>query len=211
MKIFSYDDIMVMEQRFRTTFINSVSGFKSINLVGTINENGNTNLAIFNSVFHVGANPPYLGMVFRPNEVERHTLENIISQKQYTFNHVHPKIVKAAHQSSARYPKEISEFEAVGLTPHFSNNIIAPYVKESRVKIGLELKEKINVNSNNTIIIVGQIVEIEIDPQAIVADGFVNLEKLESCTVAGLDAYYLAKKIERLSYAKPHQNLTTIS
>jgi flavin reductase (DIM6/NTAB) family NADH-FMN oxidoreductase RutF len=202
MKTFSSNDIMNMEQRYRTTFINSIAGFKSLNLVGTINEQEKINVAIFNSIFHVGANPPLLGMVFRPDEVERHTLENILSTKQYTLNHVHTEIIRASHQTSARYPKDVSEFEACGLTPIFSKNIIAPYVQESKVKIGMELREKIKVNSNNTIIIIGQIIEIIIDEIAIEIDGFVNLEKLETCTVAGIDAYYTTKKIERLSYAK---------
>ncbi len=202
MKTFSSNDILNMELRYRTTFINSISGFKSLNLVGTINEQEKINLAIFNSIFHVGANPPLLGMVFRPAEVERHTLENILNCKQYTLNHVHPQIIRAAHQTSARFPKDVSEFEACGLTPIFSKNIKAPYVQESKVKIGMELREKIIVNSNNTSIIIGQIIEIIIDERAIEVDGFVNLEKLETCTVAGIDAYYTTKKIERLSYAK---------
>jgi hypothetical protein len=66
----------------------------------------------------------------------------------------------------------------------------------------MELREKIKVNSNNTIIIIGQIVEVIVDEIAIEHDGFVNLEKLETCTVAGVDAYYTTKKVERLSYAK---------
>jgi flavin reductase (DIM6/NTAB) family NADH-FMN oxidoreductase RutF len=202
MKTYSANDIINMEQRYRTTFINSIAGFKSLNLVGSINEKEKINLAIFNSIFHVGANPPLIGMVFRPDEVERHTLENILSSKQYTLNHVNPKIIRAAHQTSARYPKDVSEFEACGLTPIFSKNSIAPYVQESRVKIGMELREKIKVNTNNTTIIIGQIIEIIIDEMVIEHDGFVNLEKLETCTVAGIDAYYSTKKIERLSYAK---------
>jgi flavin reductase (DIM6/NTAB) family NADH-FMN oxidoreductase RutF len=191
-----------MEQRYRTTFINSIAGFKSLNLVGTLNKHEKINLAIFNSIFHVGANPPLLGMVFRPDEVERHTLENILSCKQYTLNHVQPQIIRAAHQTSARFPKDVSEFEACGLTPSFSKNIKAPYVQESKVKIGMKLREKIKVNTNKTTIIIGQIIEIIIDETAIEIDGFVNLEKLETCTVAGIDAYYTTKKIERLSYAK---------
>lgn len=210
MKSFTFNDIMAMDKRFRTTFINSIAGFKSLNLVGTINEEGETNLAVFNSIFHVGANPPYLGMVFRPNEVERHTLENILTQKNYTFNHVHPDIVRAAHQTSARYPKHVSEFVASGLIPYFSPNMQAPYVQESRVKIGLAFKEKIEITTNKTLLIVGEIVEIIIDEMAIETDGYVDLEKLNTCTVAGLDAYFSVKKIERLSYAKVDKAISKI-
>ena len=58
---FSSTDISQMEQRFRASFINSLGGFKSVVLVGTANESGETNLAIFNSLFHIGANPPLCG------------------------------------------------------------------------------------------------------------------------------------------------------
>ncbi|HRG58888.1 MAG TPA: flavin reductase [Bacteroidia bacterium] len=204
MKTYTLDDINAMEQRFRTTFINSIAGFKSLNLVGTINEKGNTNLAPFNSIFHVGAHPPLLGMVCRPHEVERHTFENILSQKYYTLNHVHENILNAAHHCSARYDKFTSEFEVTGLTAYFSNSCKAPYVSESRVKIGLEFKEKLNLLSNQTTIIIGQIIEIMIDENAIKNDGFVNLSALDSLTVAGLDAYYKPLFISRLSYAKPN-------
>lgn len=50
--------IGTLEDRKRIALINSLSGFKSLNLIGTINNQGQTNLAIFNSVVHIGANPP---------------------------------------------------------------------------------------------------------------------------------------------------------
>ena len=43
---FSGQDIVMMEQRSRAAFINSLSGFKSVSLVGTANNEGLTNLAI---------------------------------------------------------------------------------------------------------------------------------------------------------------------
>ena len=46
--------------------INSLGGFKSVALIGTKSEAGNTNLAIFSSIFHLGANPPLVGLIFRP-------------------------------------------------------------------------------------------------------------------------------------------------
>lgn len=49
--------------------------------MGTVNKIGHTNLAIFNSVIHIGANPPLMGFISRPNSGERHTLENIQETK----------------------------------------------------------------------------------------------------------------------------------
>ena len=211
MKTFTLEDIKALNTRFRTTFINSIAGFKSLNLVGTINDEGQTNLAVFNSIFHVGANPPYLGMVVRPNEVERHTLENILSVEHYTLNHVNPEIIRQAHQTSARYPKQISEFESTGLSPFFTKKILAPYVQESHVKIGLILKENMLVKANNTMIIIGEINEIIVDETAIENDGYVNLEQLKTCTVAGIDAYFSTTKIERLNYAKTDSPVSSLS
>ncbi len=105
-----------MEQRYRAAFINSLGGFKSLILVGTADSKGATNLSVLNSLFHIGANPPLCGMIFRPDVAERHTLDNILETGWYTINHVTESIFKAAHQTSARYPKEVSEFDAVGLT-----------------------------------------------------------------------------------------------
>lgn len=55
---FTKQQINELEQRFRTNLINSLSGFKSANLIGTQDKLGNTNLAIVSSVFHLGAHPP---------------------------------------------------------------------------------------------------------------------------------------------------------
>jgi flavin reductase (DIM6/NTAB) family NADH-FMN oxidoreductase RutF len=75
---FSSSDIMSFEKRYRAAFINSLGGFKSVCLIGTINNIKQSNLAIFNSIVHIGANPPLIGFVVRPDSVERHTLENIL-------------------------------------------------------------------------------------------------------------------------------------
>ncbi len=107
---FTYDDIMRLEQRYRAMFINSIGGFKSVVLIGSKNKAGQTNLAIFNSLFHVGANPPLVGFIIRPDSVERHTLRNILETGVFTINHIHESFFIQAHQTSARYPKEISEF-----------------------------------------------------------------------------------------------------
>ena len=56
----TYTELMAMEQRKRAHLINSVGGFKSVCLIGTVDILGNTNLAIFSSIVHIGANPPLL-------------------------------------------------------------------------------------------------------------------------------------------------------
>lgn len=103
----SFVDLMGLEQRYRAAFVNSLTGFKSVCLIGTINENRQTNLAIFNSLIHIGANPPYIGFISRPDSVDRHTLSNIMETGYYTINHINETIYHQAHQTSARYSREI--------------------------------------------------------------------------------------------------------
>ena len=126
-------EIMEMEQRKRAHLINSVGGFKSVCLIGTIDLTGQTNLAVFSSIVHIGANPPLISFIMRPDSVDRHTLINILNTGSYTINHLNETIYKQAHQTSARYPKEISEFDATGLGVEYKANCKAPFVKESNL------------------------------------------------------------------------------
>jgi flavin reductase (DIM6/NTAB) family NADH-FMN oxidoreductase RutF len=191
-----------MSSRYRATLINSIEGFKSLNLIGTRCISGVSNLAPFNSIVHIGSNPPLIGFIARPETEEHQTLKNIRETGWYTINQVHEGIYKAAHQTSAKYDASTSEFNACGFTEQHSKLSSAPYVLESRVKYMLQLKEIIPIALNNTSLVIGEIHEIEIDDCTIETDGFVHLEELGSMTCVGVDAYFNVSLKERLAYAK---------
>ena len=201
--IISKENILGFEKLYRTNIFNSLSGFKSANLIGTISKEGKTNLAIFGSVIHVGANPPLMGFLMRPVSVERHTYTNIKETNHFTINHINGEIFKQAHQTSARYEKNISEFDACSLTPEYSEISKAPYVKESKIKIGLKFSEEHEIKSNGTIFIVGEIIEVIVPDEVIANEGYVDIEKAGTIAISGLDSYHDTKRIVRLSYAKP--------
>ncbi|RXJ71501.1 flavin oxidoreductase [Veronia nyctiphanis] len=194
------------DDRFRAKFINSLSGFKSANLIGTADANGNTNLAIVSSVFHLGANPPLIGMIVRPHTVTRDTLENIQMTGSYTINHVSADIWQKAHQTSARYPKDQSEFEAVKLDEQYIEDVHAPFVSQSRLKFALKLVETQTLEVNQTVMIIGEITDVIVEPLAVQDDGFIDIELLETVAVSGLDGYHTTKRLGRLSYAKPDKD-----
>ena len=207
---FNACDISHMEQRYRANFINTLSGFKSANLIGSVNATGQHNLAIVSSVFHIGAHPPLIGMIMRPHTVPRDTLQNIKDTGVYTINHVHRDFVKAAHHTSARFPEEVSEFEEVGLTPWFSSTHKAPFVEESRVKIALEVQDIQLLALNQTELVIGQVVEVVVDEESIAQDGYIDLESLGSATISGLDSYHQTQRISRYKYAKAGEPVTKI-
>lgn len=203
--------LMAMEKRLRSNLINSAGGFKSIGLIGSIDRQGKTNLAPFNSLVHIGASPPLIAFVVRPDSVERHTLSNILETGFYTINHLNQNIYKRGHQTSARYPKEISEFDAVGLTPDFKHGFIAPFVKESAVQMAVQFKDRIDLTINGTILLVGQINALYFPADCLQEDGFLDLEKANTITCSGLDSYHATQKLDRLSYAKPNQALVSLN
>jgi len=210
MKNFSKADIQKMEQLFRARMINSIGGFKSVNLVGTVDGKGNTNLSIVSSVFHLGANPALMGFIMRPIIVTRDTFLNIKETGYYTFNSITSEIYKQAHQTSARYPSEVSEFDAVNLNAVFKKDFPAPFVTESPVQIGLAFKEQIDIKLNGTVMMIGEIQEVFIPENCLLDDGFIDIEKTGSITCSGLDAYYSTQKIARLSYAKPDLDIVEL-
>ena len=195
--------IMDMEQRKRAQLINSISGFRSVALIGTIDTQGQTNLAIFSSIVHIGSNPPLLGFIMRPDSVERHTLSNIMETGCYTINHINSSMYEKAHQTSARYPKTVSEFDATQLTPLLKEGFVAPFVAESYIQLGMEFKERIPISINHTSMIIGEIKWIHFPDHCLSEDGFLDIEKAGSITSTGQDSYHTTQLLQRLEYAKP--------
>ncbi|MCX2743617.1 flavin reductase family protein [Mangrovivirga sp. M17] len=199
-----------MDKRFRTNLINCISGFKSLNLCGTISTEGVTNVAPISSVVHIGADPPLQGMIIRPVSVPRDTYQNIIDTGYFTLNHVQEGFYKQAHQSAARYDRDKSEFEKTGLTAEFINDFKAPFVGESIVKTGFKLIEEIDIRSNGTKMLIGEVIQMHIPESFISDDGYLDIHKAGSLTVSGLDGYYKTEIIDRLSYPKPDKKLESI-
>jgi flavin reductase (DIM6/NTAB) family NADH-FMN oxidoreductase RutF len=200
----SYNEIMALEQRYRAALINSLGGFKSVCLIGTQNISGQTNLAIFNSLVHIGANPPLIGFIVRPDVAERHTLGNILATNYYTINHINETIYEQAHQTSARYDANVSEFDATGLAPEYKHDFFAPYVQQSHVQLGVGFKQRIDLTINGTILIIGEIKQVYYPQECIGTDGFINLEQAQTLAGSGLDSYHTTQVLSRLSYAKPN-------
>lgn len=191
------------ESRYRALLINSLAGVKQVILIGTKSIDGNSNLAIFNSLIHIGANPPLWGLLCRPDVVKRDTLNNILETNQYTINYVDVRDFEKAHQTSAKYDATISEFDACGFTECNLPGCDAPFVAEAPIKVAMKLEQRMDIAINNTILLIGSIQYIEIDERIISAGGFVALDQANALACAGTDAYYETRLIGRLSYAKP--------
>ncbi|CUS48461.1 MAG: protein with flavin oxidoreductase domain [Idiomarinaceae bacterium HL-53] len=191
--------------RFRARLINCLSGYKSANLIGTANTQHQPNLAIVSSVVHLGANPPLIGMVTRPRTVRRDTVNNIRASGFYTINAVSESMIAQAHQTSAQYPCDVSEFAATGLNVEWVDSFAAPAVAESPLSYGLELKQIVPIELNGTEFIIGEIKWLRMREQAIRSDGFINISELKLAAISGLDSYHIPKAGTRYEYALPEE------
>ncbi len=190
----------------RLNIINSITGIKPANLIGSISDNGLSNLAIFSSIVHLGSNPALLGFILRPqHEVRRDTYDNIMQTKYYTINHIPSDYIKNAHYTSAKFDREDSEFERCKLTEEYLFDFDAPFVKESRVKIGLKLEQMLHIELNKCIMVIGSIHHLWVDNVAVEDDGQINLELLDDVGIGGLNSYYNLKRIAQFPYARVNE------
>jgi len=210
MKDFDKQEINSLEDRDRINLINSLIGVKSVNLIGTTDKIKTSNLAIISSLFHLGASPALFGFVIRPDTVTRDTLNNLREHPYLTVNQVHQGIIEKAHQTSARYDSDKSEFKECLLTEEFYGDHPVPFVKESLIKFGAKFIREIKVEENGTHIIVCEITSIHL-PNDVLKDNFyIDITKSNSVGVSGLDTYLELKNIGKLSYAKPGKELEWI-
>ncbi|KJS08622.1 MAG: flavin oxidoreductase [Gammaproteobacteria bacterium BRH_c0] len=194
------------DKYFKTNLINAITGFKSANLVGTVSPSGQTNLAVISSVVHVGAMPPLNAMVIRPHSTPRHSLENLIATGFYTLNHIHRDMVASAHQTSARYPREQSEFAATGLDEYWLEGFAAPFVGQSRIRLGMRYREHQTLAINGTVLVIGEVVLVDVPDDCVADTGHLDLERAGTVAVNGLDGYHTTRQLARMAYAKPGQD-----
>lgn len=203
MQHYSIETIKTWDRFYRANFINSLQGFKPVSLVGTVNEDGQPNLAIFSNIVHLGADPVLIGFINRPLEAAPHTLQNIEATGEYTINHILPSFVAAAHQTSAKYAAAQNEFTETGLTAVFKENFKAPYVAESIIQYGLRLVEIVPIAHNKTFLVIGTLTGVYVNDELVKPDGFIDVQKAGSVVSLGIDGYYSTTPIARYEYAKP--------
>ena len=201
---YSRTDIDQMDKIFRLNLINSCTGFKSANLLGTKSLNGVSNVAVFSSITHLGSSPPLIGFILRPTTVPRDTYRNIKDTGVFTANHIYSDIIEDAHHTSAKYPDEVSEFTKTGLEEEFLGDFPAPFVKGAKIRLGCRFLNEYEIKENNTLLLVSAIEHVFIADQDILQeDGWLKLENANTVAINGLDGYATTNLLDRYAYARP--------
>ena len=198
-------DIIGLERKYRLNLINSMSGVKPANLVGTRSSSKKDNLAIFSSVVHLGSDPAQLGLIMRPQTLElKDTYSNILETGVYTINQVSGSFLEKAHYTSAKLKVEHSEFDMMKIEREIIEGFDAPFVKMSSVKIGMKHLESIPL-PNGCIFIVGEIILIDLPERVINDKGQLDLGSYDCVGISGLNSYYSLKKIAVFPYARVNE------
>ncbi|MDG2448449.1 MAG: flavin reductase [Saprospiraceae bacterium] len=200
--IFKENEIDKLDKNYRINLINSITGIKPANLIGTKSNQKEDNLAIFSSIVHLGSSPAQLGMISRPQlPLLKDTYSNILETKYYTINHIARPFIKKAHYTSAKLEKSDSEFDIMNLERENINDFFAPFVKESPVKIGMRYLKSIDL-PNGCILIIGEVILIQLEERWLDEQGSLELDHYGAVGISGLSSYYSLEKIATFPYVK---------
>ena len=205
MQYFNLDDIQGFSKLYRLNLINSITGYKSANMIGTRSNSGGENVAIFSSITHLGSNPALLHFTLRPNTVPRDTYKNIKENMVFTVNHVSLAQIEQAHHTSAKYDENISEFDQTSLEPEYKMDWHAPFVKGAPIALGCRYLNEYDIKENGCVLIIAAIEHIFVEDKLLQKDGWVKLESGEVVAINGLDGYALPQLQKRMEYARPNE------
>ena len=205
MQYFNLDDIQGFSKLYRLNLINSITGYKSANMIGTRSNSGEENVAIFSSITHLGSNTALLHFTLRPNTVPRDTYKNIKENMVFTVNHVSLAQIEQAHHTSAKYDENISEFDQTSLEPEYKMDWHAPFVKGAPIALGCRYLNEYDIKENGCVLIIAAIEHIFVEDKLLQKDGWVKLESGEVVAINGLDGYALPQLQKRMEYARPNE------
>jgi flavin reductase (DIM6/NTAB) family NADH-FMN oxidoreductase RutF len=183
------NEIEKMDKIQRLHLINSCTGFKSANLIGTISNSGQSNVAIFSSVTHLGSDPALIGFIIRPSFTPRNTYVNLKEYGYFSVNHVYANIIAGAHQSSANYTSDESEFDQTHLEAVYHGGCPVPFVKGSPVKLLCKYLNEYLIEENGCMHIIASIEAIFYEEELIDEEMHLHLEKGKVVTIAGIKGY----------------------
>ncbi|MFS0558437.1 flavin reductase family protein [Brevibacillus sp. 179-C9.3 HS] len=133
--------------------------------VTSLGEGAIVNAAPF-SYFNVASIEPMMvsvAVMRKPGSVPKDTARNILQTGEFVVNMVDVHNVDAVNQTSADYPPEISEVEALGLEVVPSVRVKVPRLRASRIHFECKLHQIVELGSPTTSdLIIGEVVHVHV-------------------------------------------------
>jgi len=126
-----------LEHRELSHVLTDVVVPRPIAWVSTVSDRGIYNLAPFSAYSMVGARPMLvcLSVGTTRDGQKKDTILNIELTKEFVINVVTEDLAEAMNKTSAPYPRDVSEYDEVGLTPVKADLVKAPMVGESPINM----------------------------------------------------------------------------
>ena len=178
---------------------NAIIGPRPIGWISTQSKAGVANLApysFFNAFNYV---PPIIGF---SSVGYKDTVRNIEETGEFVWNLVTKDLAEAMNASSAVYPPETSEFDALNLEKAASTLVAPPRVAKAKVAFECQCTEIIQLKGVSgekveTWLVLGEVVNIHID-QSLLQDGIYDTAKADHILRAGGRGDYFTVGQEQL-------------
>ena len=153
-------DVTQLTRAQRYKLLTSLVVPRPIALVTTLTEGGIINAAPFSFFNVVGDDPPLIMISAdaRTDGEMKHTVRNILANKQFVVNLVDEAIAEKMHGAAVEAPSEMSEIDLVGFTTAPSQRIRPPRIAESPISFECELHTDLDFNARR--LLIGQILWI---------------------------------------------------
>ena len=158
---------------------------RPIGWIGTVDENGNRNLAPY-SFFNMMAIYPPTFVVAPVLGPRKDTLANLQSTGEFTVNIVTEETVEAMNATAVTFDAGVDEFEAVGLTAVPSETITPPMVGEAKANFECVVTQIIPVGraSNDLpgtgMLVIGEATRIHVAERVVDDDFHVDQVELKA-------------------------------
>jgi flavin reductase (DIM6/NTAB) family NADH-FMN oxidoreductase RutF len=180
--------------------------------VSTVGSSGKLNLAPFSFFTVASVNPPVI--CFSPHSINtvqvgdhlqvvpKDTLRNVRETKEFVVNIVSQNLVEKMNQTSGDYPPDVSEFEAVGLTPVPSHMVLPPRVGESLVNFECKLRQIVEFGNQPLTgnLILGDIVCVHLD-EKVYKQGHIDVDVLQP--VGRMGGFWYSTVKDRFEIPRP--------
>jgi flavin reductase (DIM6/NTAB) family NADH-FMN oxidoreductase RutF len=112
--------------------------------ITTVNAAGKVNAAPFSSFNYVAHSPPMLAVNIGSRAGElKDTARNIVDTREFVVNVATEATLEVMHKSSAEYPPEVSEVEALGIRLEPSRFVKPPRIAASPIQMECRLDQAI--------------------------------------------------------------------
>lgn len=160
--------------------------------ITTLGADGTVNAAPFSWYNSVCADPPMVmaAIAWHPDGRPKDTLRNILASKEFVVNVVPRRLLERMVATSADYPPDVSEAEALGLATAPSRKVRPPRLADSPIHLECRLEREVRLGHKaDTSLVLGEVVHIGADDSVLDARGNPDPGKLTLVARMGASWY----------------------